>query len=270
MIDNLGKQSTEAAMPPKATFRFRRYWVCCGCLLAIPLLLIASIIIFGILGFYLPAFHPTRLKASFVEDHEIQNIMQELAGEWIIELSDPSVPVHLGEQKGWRETRFILNEDGTCEIRNLTLHMARKSIEMQRLTMTMDEIKCINRKPSDLLYSESDIQRIMRRLERRPELAGKVLTGTWKSHPQGVTGYVDGVKLPPEGKRYARIDIYVNVDTSIAHGNVELPTEDRWWLGYFMVWRVREWGKETYRLKVGEGMEVDCVERSGIIMKRVE
>jgi hypothetical protein len=206
----------------------------------------------------LSAFHPTRTRASFVEDHEISNIIHELAGEWTIELPEPQLVLSMSKMKGWRETRFILNEDGTCEIRNLTLYMEEESIELQSLT------RFLTRRPAGDNRKTGDIQRS----EMRPELAGKVLLGTWESCPIGIAGYVDGIKLPIEGKKYAGISIYVDVGN---HEGTELSTKDKWWwLGDFAVWRVKEKGKETYRLKVCESPVASAVERSGIIMKREE
>ena len=105
------------------------------------------------------AFHPIGFWAKDVENHDIPNILQELAGEWKVELYDGATVSDFFYTGDWRKTRLVLHEDGTCEFSNLTLDMTNP------------------------YFSD----------KRRPDLTGKTLIGTWESRPQHVS-YSDGTK----------------------------------------------------------------------------
>ena len=179
--------------------------------------------------------------------------MQELAGEWKIELPARSLIFPDG-MEGWQETKFVLNEDGTCEIHNLTLSMTNPYLNGKEY----------------------------------PEWTGRKLTGTWESIPRSVSGYPEGSKVWTE-KVYAAIIIHGEEDHTIENRRNcwcsrhlifwEKPeykpgTEDNdyYCSGFIMVWKVKEDGKETYRLRMfgDPGNYEFLLDRCGIILKRVE
>ena len=237
VTNSFDEQLAKSDTPPKMVSRFR--WVLlrimlpsCGCLLAI-LLLIFSILVWGFL-IDTSAYHPTRYRAIFVQDHEIPNIVQELAGEWMVEL--PTAPlIFYAGMRGWRETRFILNEDGTCKIHNLTMSMATSRLY-----------------PEEMWYL----------LKEQPEWVGKTFSGTWKSVPLSVSGYPEGSRLPTK-KVYAAIAIY-------GEKNSTVKDADNYYSGLLMVWKVKENGQVTYRLRMFNGNDEFITDRDGIILKRVE
>ena len=82
--------------------------------------------------------------------------MNELAGTWTIELPESPLFFDFG-MVGWRETKFVLNANGSCEIYNLTLKMTN-----------------------------------IRSAKKYPELTGKKLTGAWESSPVLCSGAIKG------------------------------------------------------------------------------
>ena len=203
--DDLDEQSTKSEVPPKSVSRIHPFghvsFSCCGCVIAVPLLLIFSFLVL-VLIIDPSAFHPSRWRAKFVEVHEIPNIMQELAGEWVIELPSRSpifndgLKEFNGGMQDWQKTRFVLNDDGTCVIHNLPVGMATSRLY-----------------PDDYL------------LKRQSEWAGKMFTGTWASATQSVSGGVNG--------EFAAI---------IIHGDKDDTVEDEYnyFSGILFVWKVKE------------------------------
>ena len=259
VIDNPDEQLTESEMPPKTVSSFRPVQSCvlpCGCLLVSPLLLI---ILLCVLEFILAptAFSPIRQTARFVEDHEIPNIMQELAGEWVIELPDTAYVFQDG-MKGWRETRFVLNEDGTCEIHNLTLAMTNPYCGYKRY----------------------------------PEWTKRKLAGIWESIPQRISGLsADGGFRRDGGstvRLYAFIIIHGEEDytvksrrncycsdlllrSEVTERKAEDAENDYYCSGFIQVWKVQDNGQETYRLRMAGDAHNDelFMDRTGIVLKRV-
>ena len=134
-------------MSPKPVQRRWGCWAClsgCGCLIALPLIIlflaILDLILYG--------------RIVDVENDSIPNIMQELAGEWIIEEERGFLRGNPCDMENWQETKLVLKEDGTCEFHNVMLYMTN---------------------PYGLTK------------ERRTELTRKTLVGTWMSIPRHVT-----------------------------------------------------------------------------------
>ena len=141
--DNLDKRKDKSS----------KSWRCCACLSGcgcIPPLIIVALVILNLLLFG---------RIVDVENDSIPNIMQELAGEWVVE--KPGFFPIGGESgmENWQETRLVLKEDGTCEFHNVTLYMTSPNMPGKR----------------------------------RPELMRKTLIGTWESAPQHVH-YSDGTE----------------------------------------------------------------------------
>jgi len=156
MIDNPNEQLRESDMPAKAVSRRRGCLVCSSCLLLgifLPVILFATL---SIAIFYEEMFDPEGRCALFVKTDEMPNIMRELAGEWMIEPPDATLTwlwFPSASMKNWQQTKIVLNEDGTCEIHNLTLYMTDS-----------------------------------RHYKYRPEWTNKTFTGTWESSPIGIGG----------------------------------------------------------------------------------
>ena len=248
-MDNCATQLTKSEMSPKAVSRFRLFQWCafsCGCFLVSPLLLVISL--FAIFYLVYPtAFSPIRRTATFVEDHEIPNIMQELSGEWVIELPDRPYVFQDG-MKGWRETRFVLNEDGTSEIHNLTLAMTNTYCGYKKY----------------------------------PQWTKRTLTGIWEPFSRSVFDPVVGDKdyafIIIHGEKDHTIENRLNcycshelLPLSIKTGQKEGDEDNDYYCsGFLQVWKVQENEKETYRLRLLEVPHYEFIgTRTGIILKRV-
>ena len=218
MIDaemkNLDKQLTKSGMPPKVASRFLPnccVLLSCGGCLAIPLLLIIS------LCAYLLFIDPTIwYKFEFVNAEDIPNIHQKLAGEWVVERP---YPVILDEgNKGWKKTKILLKEDGTCEVQNLARSLTNASGFYPR---------------------------------RYPELTEKTLTGTWKTCAWirtdeqciyiiiclSVDDHVNvAPDMPPESAKFFCIDKYLSPEANFC-------------LGTFSILEVEKGGSNPYRLR---------------------
>ena len=229
IMENTNERVTKSDWPPAQPDRFCPFLSCCvlpcGCCLAIPLLFITLYVTLVLTN---PV---TWYKVEYVEPKDIPNVYQELAGEWILE----RVGIGLSN-KGWRKTKFLLYEDGTCEIQNLILDLTNVSDSYPR---------------------------------QYPELTGKTLTGTWKFRDDGrylsnrifliiclnVDAHVDiAPDMPPETAHYYEIDTYLSDATS-------------YFLGNFTVWKVEQGGKESYRLKwcLFDSIDIDSY---GPVLKR--
>jgi len=149
-LDNFDTQESVISSKP-----VRRSWGCCACLIGCgcaPPLMILILVILNLL--YQLLFG----KIVNIENDSIPNIMQELAGEWVVE-KPGFFPI--GGERGmenWQDTKLILKEDGTCELHNVTSYMT-----------------------SPFMY------------QWRPELMRKTLIGTWESIPRHVS-YSDGTE----------------------------------------------------------------------------
>ena len=224
-FDNRNKQLVESGMPSKKMSRFRCY-LCCGCILLLSAILLLAVLILILEPSF---FHPMRYTFSYVESHEIPVPLRELAGEWVIEL--PNTPLFFeGDMKGWKNTRLVLYEDGTCEIHNLTLRMTVSQYGM---------------------FEEGPV---------RHDWTGKILKGFWQSSHYNVSRHNATGGLTH--KSYVGIDIIgeKNIDRR------EEAKEKNIYAARFLVWKVNE----TYKLKMYEGGIPSDNERSGIILKRVE
>jgi hypothetical protein len=122
----------------------------------IPILGLFLLVFSGILWLYYLDQNPGLFLykwswANDVENQDIPNIMQELAGEWAVE--EYNNYRTFGNERDWRKTRLVLNEDGTCEFHNLTLDMT--------VPFSLEN-------------------------NHRPELTEKTLIGTWVSRPRHI------------------------------------------------------------------------------------
>jgi len=245
MRDNCDVHKTKSDCPPQTASRLRPFQCCffsCGFFLIAPALLVCSY--FAIDYLLQPtAYSPIRFSYQFVRWDEIPDIMKELSGEWVIELPDTHFTFQTG-MEGWRETRFVLNEDGTCEIHNLTLAMTNP-------------------------YSDS---------KRYPEWTKRKLSGTWEMVPfwnDNINFIIHGetehtVETRDHCYCSGAIKSYEKIE--IKNGNAE---NDYYCSGFIQVWKVKENAKETYKLRMlGDpyyAVEAEIVcERTGIILKRME
>ena len=134
-------------MPPETSVQPRGCRRCCACIVILPLGIFVTMIA---VTFVWSLIFPLRFWAENVEDHDIPNILQELAGEWGVDIHESTSAYY---EEDWKSTRLVLHEDGTCEFHNPTLYMTNPN------------------------FSE----------KRRPELTGKTLIGTWVSSPEHVS-----------------------------------------------------------------------------------
>jgi len=171
-----------------------------------------------------------RYSFSLVENQEIPNMLRDLAGVWVIELPETS-PIYEGKMMGWQKTRFVLNEDGTCEIHNLPLSLAVPIYNLWN-------------------YDQSE----------HPEYTEKKISGSWKSQPHNLSGFLStGERYK---KSYAQFIIIESTYSTIEEAQVHNA-----YVSWFMVWKVK--GTYKLRLQIPYG-EPDPYDPRGIILKRVD
>ena len=266
-MENNNAQKVNSDISPKrypGSWLRYRFCTCCGCVLLVPLLpiilIMAVVLCNQIVESFLVDFDFSTVR--FVELHEIPDIKKELSGEWVILLPrdhDIWWLFNTG-MRGWRQTRFILNEDGTCEIHNLTLAMTNPYMGF-------------------------------RTIRRYPEWTNRKIAGVWEVFHTGAGRDADGraIRIPiiiihgeTERTLENRFNCYCSIRIpSWATGmdnreNIEWKSgcdeNDFYCSGYIQVWKVKEKGKETYRLRMlGDPWDAELFDaKSGIILRRVE
>jgi hypothetical protein len=165
-------------------------------------------------------------------DMQRSRLLHEFAGEWVIEVPYSGLIEDHYMMNNWQQTRIVFSEDGTCEVHNLTLGM------------------------TDYTYF----------YKQRPEWTGRKLTGTWDA---ATFGFGQLLHFKGEGfvSEYNAAGIMISWDADDA-STKELP--DCPPFRVLVIWKIKEGGEETYRLRIWGGGSESVLDADGIILKRVE